>query len=149
MTTEIKSILEKELPKNSWKLVTKGSHFDGSPYLKIAFAVSDYDINNVRGQKIQCVSLILDLTTLELQSQVFGGNGGQSIYRKPNMEHPREKYLAMKSVKIPFRMPKKEQKFVYNAIRKFAQNWVKSLTENIDELMYQDKVNYKEFLSIK
>lgn len=73
--------------------------------------------------------------------------GGQSIYRKPNKDVDNEKYLAMKSVKIPFRMPKKEEKNVLDCVEKFAKNWVLALKENKDVLMYQDYVNYDEFLN--
>lgn len=142
---KIKEILEKELPQEAFKVVSPHKGFGGQ-YLKIAFAANDHQINGVRGQLPQVVSLNLDLADLELETQCFGGNGGRCIYRKPNLEDAKEKYLAMKSVKVPFRKPKKEEKSVLNAITKFCQNWLKTLKENKETLEYQNVVNYDELL---
>jgi len=87
------------------------------PYIRIMFAANDHAINGVRGQFPQCVSLLLSVNSLELQTQVYGGNGGGVIYRKPNMEDRKEKYLAMKNVKIPFRKPLKTEEAVLKAIQ--------------------------------
>lgn len=116
-------------------------------YIGIKFYPESKTIHNVNGQYPQVVSLSLSLDELELIPQIYCGNGGQCIYRKPNMDDPKEKYLAMQSIKIPFRKPKKEEKFVLAAIKRFAENWVKALKENVDVLTHQDYVNYKEFLA--
>ena len=149
MINKIKNILDGVLPKAAFRIVSEGKNCFGGNYIKIAFAVSDYDINGVSGQKVQSVSLNLDINTLELYPQCFGGNGGQSIYRKPNLNDPTEKFLAMKSVKIPFRKPKPNEENVLSTIKKFAENWVKTLKENRSELMYQHLVNYDEFLNLE
>lgn len=120
--------------------------FSGS-YLQIYIACSDVNINGVRGQKPQIVSLALSIDTMELEAVAFGGNGGRSIYRKPNLLDASEKYLAMKSVKIPFTRPKKELKFVLNAIDKFILNYIKVLKENKDVLTDSNIVNYNELLT--
>lgn len=146
--TEIEKILEKNLPASTFKRVWIFRGMGTKNNIGIAFSASDYNINNVRGQLPQLVSLALWNWDdgLELKPQIFGGDGGQIIYRKPNMQDDREKYLAMKSVKIPFRKPKGELKFIYAAIERFCQNWVKTLKENRNELMYQDIVDYDKLL---
>lgn len=146
MKNKILEILNNTLPENVWKFVDQRNSSLLGEYIIIAFAASEINIHNVQGQKPQIVSLSLNLKSLELQPQVFGGNGGQHIYRKPNLNDSKEKYLAMKSVKIPFKRPKPEEKFILNAVQRFAENWVKALKENRDVLMYQDIVNYDEVL---
>ena len=145
MKAEIEDILKRTLPSKSYSLVKEGTIM-GDPYMRIEFAVSDFNINNVEGQKPQLVSLMLFTDTLELRPQAFGCNGGQHIYRMPDMADPKEKYLVMKSIKIPFRKPLQEKVNVLAAIERFATNWVKLLKENKEFLMYSNIVNYDEFL---
>lgn len=147
MESKVLDLLKKTLPSKTNIIVQKRKNCFGGFYIKIMFAASEIEINRVSGQFPQVVSLSLDLDTLELGPQIFGGNGGQFIYRKPNLNDPREKYLAMKSVKIPFKKPKKEEKFILSAIERFGLNWVKTLKENKDELKYQEIVNYDDFLN--
>lgn len=144
---KINDILNEVLPSKAFRYVGLNERGFGGSYIKIAFAANEININNVSGQKPQLVSLTLNLDGMELYPQCFGGNGGQSIYRKPNLELREEKFLAMKSVKIPFRKPKPEEKFILVAIRQFAQNWLHALNANREVLMYQDLVNYDELLS--
>jgi len=146
MKEKIETTLKKVLPASAFINVQPYKGCFGDNYIAIEFAVSDYNINQVRGQKIQMVSLSLKTKTLELQPQVFGGNGGQSISRKPNLGDPKEKYLYCKGIKIPFKKPMPVEKNVLAAIERFAQNWVKALKENKEVLMYQELVNYDEFL---
>lgn len=116
-------------------------------YHKIWISCSSKTINQVRGQEPQAVSLALRNETMELYPQCYGGNGGNRIYREPDMNHPREKYLAMQSVKVPFKQPKKELKFVLSAIERFAQNYINTLKENKEVLKYKDLVDYDKLLS--
>lgn len=145
MKTKIENILNETLPKSAFRYVGE-RNFMGETSLIIAFAANDYNINGVEGQKPQIVSLMLHLKDLDLHPQCFGGNGGQFIYRKPNLNDAKEKYLAMKNVKIPFKHPKQEEKFVLSAVKRFAENWLLALKENKDVLMYQQYVNYNELL---
>jgi len=147
MVEKIEAILNEVLPAKAYRLVANTKSIFGDPQIKIVIAVSDYQINGVKGQLVQVVSLLLWLNDMEIYPQVFGGNGGQFIFRKPNMNDPKEKYLAMKSIKIPFRKPKQEENFVLGAIKRFAENWVRLLRENREELMYQEYVNYDEILN--
>ena len=147
MIEKIKDILTSVLPSKTHIYVGETKSIFGDPQIKIVFAVSDYNINGVRGQMVQVVSLLLNLKDMELRPQVFGGNGGRSVYRKPNLNDPKEKYLAMKSIILPFRKPKAEEKYVLAAIKRFAENWLKVLKENRDVLMYQDYVDYDDFLN--
>lgn len=116
------------------------------PYLKIWIACSTHEINRVQGQLPQLVSLHLS-NELELSHQVFGGNGGRWIYRRPNLDNPREKYLAMASEKVPFRTPEKTEDAVLRAIGRFIDNYKQLLIDNRAELMYQDIVDYNSLLS--
>ena len=142
---KIENILKGVLPSNTVIKVWEYKIF--SRCIGILFHPEARTINNVSGQYPQVVSLSLNLENLELTTQVFGGNGGRCIYRNINKDNPKEKYLAMMSVKIPFRKPKPEEKFILNAIEKFAENWIKTLKENVEVLKYKDIVNYEDFLN--
>jgi hypothetical protein len=143
---KIEKILKDELP-GFYTFVRKRKNFIGETYyLQIGMAASNYEINRVSGQYPQYVSLMLDLSDMDLQTQVFGGNGGDRIYLIPDKNDPKEKYLAMAGRRIPFRKPKPNEKNVLDAIRRFAQNYRNTLVENRDRLMYQDVVNYDEVL---
>lgn len=120
--------------------------FSGN-YLKIWVACSEININDVSGQKPQLISLNLDIEPLELTVQIFGGNGGQNIYRKPNLNHPEEQYLAMKGIKIPFRKPAPNKESVLKAIEKFVKCYIEKLKENKEVLEYKNIVNYDILLS--
>jgi hypothetical protein len=146
LQAEIFALLESKLKGKFIYSVMPRNHYFGGEYLEIWIACSMIDINNVAGQKPQVVSLCLEFPSLELRPQVFGGNGGQCIYRQPNLEEPKEKYLAMKSVKVPFRKPTATKEKVMECIGKFADNYIKTLRENIKVLKYQDIVNYEAIL---
>lgn len=146
MKDQILNILNKTLPKQCFIVVNEYKGCFGTNYISIAFAANDKLINNVAGQYPQLVSLSLNLDSFKLSPQMYAGCGGQVIYREPNLNDPNEKYLAMKSVKIPFRTPKKEEKNILAAIERFANNWIKALKENKETLCHKDLVNYDEFL---
>lgn len=120
--------------------VVESKTFDGLPMLKIFAHYGNIEINQVRGQYVQLVSLAL--WPWGLAPQVFGGNGGQHIYRKPDLSDPKEKYLAMKGIKIPFRSPKNEEKAILKAIENFFTRYVDTMKENKGNLMYQNLVGY-------
>lgn len=145
MKEQFEAILEKTLSGFLTSVKQKKS-FYGSEYLAIQIACSDYNINNVDGQKPQLVSLMLELDTLELHTQVFGGFGGGSIYRNIRPEDPKERYLAMQSIKIPFRKPKATSEAVLKAFEKFCISYKETLRENVLELRYTDIVDYSNLL---
>jgi hypothetical protein len=147
MENKIKEILANTLPSNTFIFVERTKAFFGGEGIKIGFAASDTNINDVRGQLPQLVSLYLDLANLKLHVQGYGGSGGNRIYRKVDPNNHKEKYYAMVGIKIPFRKPKAEEKFVLKALEKFAQKWVEAIKENKEVLMYQDLVNYNELLN--
>lgn len=147
MKEKIENILKNALPEKAFFIVQERiNSFDKSPQIAIFISASDNEIYRVKGQHPQLVSLLLDLKTMELYPQVFGGLGGQHIYRQPNKNEPKEKYLVMQSIKIPFRKPQPNEKAVLTAIEKFAKNWLTALKENKDVLMYKDLVDYNELL---
>lgn len=121
----------------------------GGKSICLWIACSTHEINRVQDQRPQMVSLMLNMKDLELRPQIFGGNGGQCIYRQPNMEDPKERYLAMKSVKIPFRRPKNTPEAVVECIGKFADNYIKALNDNYEVLRYKDIVDYDMLLERK
>jgi hypothetical protein len=139
---EINDILSKVFPKEVIYSLHRGKFSIGNTeYLRMSFRLSDETINRVNGQYPQRINLCIwdDFTC---NTQPWGGMGGQSVYRKPNMDDPKEKYLAMKGVKVPFRQPKKEAKFVLRAVKRYAENYLKVLKENKDNLKYQNLVDY-------
>lgn len=142
---KVQSIIDKALP-GFYTAVSTWKGFEGTQYLKIVMAAKDHNIHGVEGQRVQVVSLSLNLRTLELQTQTYGGNGGGYITREPNREDPKEKYLAMKSVKVPFRRPAANEKDVLAAIERFAVNYKNTLIENKAVLTHRDLVNYDELL---
>lgn len=145
MEQKIEKILKDVLPTDSKiSVVRKPDILGDGEYIKIAFCPNAETINNVRGQYPQMVALHLDLNTMELQPQIYGGSGGKCIYRKPDENHS---MLAMQRIVIPFRKPKREEKHVLNAIKKFAERWVQALKENKDVLMHKDLVDYDKYLN--
>lgn len=143
MKDKVTQILKNTLPE--------GVHYEVEEYntsigkeqsLLIIIAANDYEINRVKDQNPQRVCLNWNLITNELEPLNFGGMGGQSINRKPNLNDDSEKHLAMKSVKVPFRRPRPETEKILKAIERFAQNWLKTLRENKKDLMYNDIVDY-------
>jgi|TARA_R110000796_G_scaffold59008_6_gene135969 hypothetical protein len=142
MKTQVQELLVSKLPKGFNIIVDERKSCFGGKYLKIAFSPNTHLINGVSGQYPQLVSLSLDLDDMELQTQVFGCNGGGRIYREVDKDHPRERFLAMVGVKVPFRKPKKETKFVLKAIERFVENYMKVLKENAEVLRYKSVVDY-------
>jgi hypothetical protein len=132
--TKIKAILISELPGFFTK-VEIDKNFMSEEYIRIFMYTSDEDIHNVRGQKPNLCSLALE-KDLELRVQIYGCCGGNRIYTKPNLNDPKEKYLAMIGQKVNFRTPKKEEKTVLNAIKKFAQNYKATLELHKENLKY-------------
>jgi hypothetical protein len=147
MKEKILEILKNTLPENTNIIIRERKGvFSGKPELMVGFSVGTHLINGVSDQYPQFVSLWLKLDTMEFTVQSFGGCGGGRIYRKPDMNNPNEKYLAMVGVKIPFRKPKPNEEAVLGAVERFAQNWLKALKDNIDVLQYSQYVDYKEYL---
>lgn len=144
MTTQeliikIEEAIRKEVPSTT--VVEVRRHDGFIPNLQIKLYVPGPTINDVPGQFIQRVLLVLDLEDMELRAAI------QRITRKVNPNHPQEKNLAQVGVKIPFRKPAQEEEAVIRACARFAKRWVEALKENVDVLMYQDLVDYKQFLN--
>jgi hypothetical protein len=122
---DITLALSKTLPSSALRQVILKKGCFGDYFFKIVFGVP-----TTKGAQ-QIVSLSLDND--ELRTQIYGGEGGGRIVRKPNLEDRHEKYLCQVGVKVPFKKPKHERKFILGAIERFATNWVETLktTENI------------------
>lgn len=145
MESKIEIILNEVLP-GFWFKVEPWKGMGKSEYIAIKIAAKDFLINGVRGQRPQAVSLNLDLDTMELTPAMFGGNGGQSVYREPNLNDSKEKYLAMKRVKVPFRKPEGTEEAVLRAVQRFCIRYKETLKENIAVLCHRDVVNYESLL---
>lgn len=144
MTTQeliikIEEAIRKEVPSTTVVRVFEYNNI--IPSLQIRIFVPGPTIHGVPGQFIQMVLLVLDLEDMELRAAI------QRITRKVNPNHPREKNLAQVGVKIPFRKPAQEEEAVIRACARFAKRWVEALKENVDVLMYQDLVDYKQFFN--
>lgn len=144
MTTQeliikIEEAIRKEVPSTTVVEVRENNVI--LPSLRIKLHVPGPTINNVPGQFIQRVVLVLNLKDMELMAVI------RSIYRKINPNHPREKYLAQVGVKIPLRQPARKEEAVIRACARFAKRWVEALKKNVDVLMYQDLVDYKQFFN--
>lgn len=116
--------------------------------LAIWAACSPIDINNVRGQKPQIVSLMWwnwGANSDELLVSYHCGQGGRNVKCVPDKENPAEKHYAMVPAIIPFRKASGEVA-VYKAARKFFENYLKVLRENKHRLMYKDIVDYDKLL---
>lgn len=141
LVVKIQNILTEVLPEN-FKITVKpyNGYFGKSEYIQIKFSPSDYLINGVQGQTPCVVSLSLDVTTMILKSQMYGGT---CVFRKTDPENfPKEWNLALGRIKIPFRKPKSEEKFVLKAIRVFAERYLQKLKENRHLLLHVEKVDY-------
>lgn len=144
---KIEQILDKVVPSFYKGVSIRKNIFDTGNNIRIFIAASDYKINGVSGQFPQVVSLSLDLSDMDLHPQVYGGNGGQRIDREKDMNDPNEKFFAFSTIKIPFRTPQPNEKAVLYAIRRFAENYKKTLAENREVLLYQDIVDYDKLLA--
>ena len=140
---KINTAITTQLPSDKfWLEVKPYNGAFGGKYIAIIIAAQKYDGLN----GVQMVSLSLNTNTMELNVQGFGGNGGQRIERKPNLNNPDEKYLYCKGERISFRTPKPIEEKVLKAIETFTKNYVNALIEFKDVLIDQDKVNYDELL---
>lgn len=146
LVIEIKNLISNIIPEDCYVDVFKYQAPIGKDTMvAIKFASTDYDINGVRGQKPEIVSLSLNTNKWELQIQGYGGNGGQSIYVLPDKTKPEEKHLALKSVKIPFRKPSANKDAVLKTIEKFAKTWCNTINQYYDRLKYFEYVDYSKF----
>ena len=136
MKEKIESILARTVP-HAFTFVNEGEGwYDKRKEIKISIAATSDEINRVKGQYPAHASLLLLLDTMELNTQIFGGMGGGSIFRLPNKEIESEKYLALKAIKIPFRRPSKNEAAVLKAIEKFAIAWRETVRENLAAMPY-------------
>lgn len=122
---DIQNILDNNLPEGFTGEVSKFKTL-GSLALKIKLSAGHWEHDGV--------SLALWYDHKELATQGFAGHGGGAFLRKPNLEDPKEKYLAFGRIKVPFRKPKFEQDAVYRAIERFAQRYANLILENLDRL---------------
>lgn len=127
LSWQIYKYLYETLPYNFGTLQVYPYKFLGEESIKIFFAPSVIELNRVKNQFPNAVSLVLHVATMELDTQVFGGMGGGKIQIKPT-----NKYHAFDSVKVPFRKPKREEKNVMQAIDRFTVRYLELLKENKD-----------------
>lgn len=138
---QFKSVATQALPKFFTEVKIHEGIF-GAKNIVILAAVSDHNINRVRGQHPQVVSLFFDMKEKTLVTTYYGGCGGQAIYTIPQ----KNPYLAMEGVKIKFRKVTGLEPAL-KATAKFLGNYKQALKENRQVLMYQDLVDYDQVLS--
>lgn len=140
---EVKDIIEKVLP-NSFNIILRQlKSFNGDDLLFIGASPSTYEINKAKGEYPEFVSLELNLSTFNLEPQAYSGIGGNHFYIKIRQDlFPKEKCSNLGIVKIPFRKPKKELKYVYKSIEIFFERYIELLKEWKDNLKYKEKGNY-------
>ena len=136
---KVQKILDDTLPKGFFSRIAYNK-FLGIQFLGITMAASDYKINRIDDQFPQEVYLSLN-QYLELSSHY------SVIFRQPNKDLPSERFLAMQSIKIPFRTPLKKEENVLKAIKKFVVSYVETLKANKDVLMYKEYVDYDKLLN--
>ncbi len=110
-----------------------GAHnrsFLGVEYISIWMRPSDTTVNNVAGQYPAVVSLSLEVASLTLKTQIYGGCGGQTFAVHP----PKNSHYASESVKVPFRRPKTTETAVFKAIERFAERYVDLLKKHAHNL---------------
>lgn len=135
----VTTLLHKTLP--NFRIAVSENSGWSDLYLKIVIAPGE-------GWR-QAVSLSLNLKTLLLQTQGYGGEGGQAIYRDIDPDNPKEKWLAMKNEQVTFRTPQPNEKDVLRAIELFAINYRKTLIQFVDVLKYRDEIDFKALLNLK
>jgi len=143
--TDIKNLLADIVPNAH--VIIKEKQCLGSSYIAIHIAASDYLINDVRGQFPAHVSLSFDPKTLELGVQIFGGMGGQSIYRNIDPTIDKERHNVLGRIRLPFRRPMANPEAIKRAISKFAENWKKAIKDNMELMRFIDKVDYEKAIS--
>lgn len=141
LVNEIQDVLNTFIP-SSFHTVVREYKILGDTQISIKIASSDKCIHGVSEQWPDYVSLCLEPDTWTLQTQIYGGNGGGSIYITPDPTNPRERFLSLARVKIPFRKPKQEKKFVMKAIKTFCERYIQTLKDNRERLHYPELSDY-------
>lgn len=102
----------------------------------ISIGPGKYTINNVPGQYPAMISLWLDMSTLKLEPQVFGGNGGQRFYVASTRE-----FYCYDSITIRFVKNVPTTDGVIRSLTMFVKTYPKLLRENVDRLPHKDLYN--------
>jgi hypothetical protein len=145
---QVLKTIKKVLPETFNIMVQKRKSCFGNDYLGIGVSPSFHEINKVK-QFPQYVSFSLDLVTLELEERHYAFMGGTSFHRKPRPDlFPKEKYLALGRVKVPFRKPKRDLKSVLSALQRFFERYLNLLHEWGDDLKYKEYGDYS-FLNVE
>jgi hypothetical protein len=130
MIEKIEAVLTANLPKSVTFQVNEGKNcLGGNTYWAIRIYTAFKNgrtINDVRGQFANHISLNLD-DSLQLSFQVFGGMGGQRVYRNIDTTNEKERFYAMVGEKIPFRTPQKIEGKVLESLTKVCQRYIETL----------------------
>jgi hypothetical protein len=148
LKTKIEDVINKVLPQGFYvNVVRRKEFFSANDCLNIHIATSNKCINRVQGQYPDHVSLYLD-SKLELKVQMYGCSGGNRVLVKPNLDDPREKYMAFGARKVSFRKPKNTEESVLKAIETFATKYLEILkTEYVaGNLCYDELSDYANLL---
>jgi len=121
MKQKIENILSEILPRAFTRVVERRNILGSGTYLAITIAANEKEINGVSSQLAGRVDLKLEGLDLEVAYR------GSSVFRKPRLEDPREKYLAFGVERIPFRRPKPNEAAVLRAVERFALRYRETL----------------------
>jgi len=146
---EIDKILNSELIGFNIETGIRIQPIGNDKYIKVSISTSNFEINNVSRQYHNHISFMIE-EDLTLRFQIFGGMGGQSIYRSVDENNPKEKFYALQRVKIPFRTPKKDRDSVLKAIKNICTKYKEILKTTLesgllrsDDLEAAKKLIYK------
>jgi len=137
MKQKITDLLTSILPNFLILVSEQGATFDNDQHLKIVMG-----IGSTSGGYLHPVSLALNTTKNILSVQIYGGQGGQSIYRETDPNNPKEKYLAFGRIKIPFKRPQCNEDAVLRAIERFAKNYKQAISDNKEVLISKDRIDF-------
>ena len=126
----IEELLNNHLPKFYWKVVQRNFVIGEAFYLKIVIACNDYEINGVEREYPQKIEMHCNGEYDLYLQQKFNCSGKHVILKNGN-------------IKIPFRKPRKTEKNVLKAFERFVIAYKQTIYENMPNLAYQDKVDYK------
>ena len=147
MKDELLSILNKVVPNAYFEVEDYHIPLGGGTAIRVFLAASSHEINQVKRQHPSLVSLLIHPEKLTIAPQVFCGMGGQNVYLIPDKNNPKERFLALASVRIPFRKPKNDKESVLRCFEKFVKNWKETLSANLERLPVYPETDYSKAIS--
>ena len=140
MQKKIQAILDQALPENFFKEVRQRKTL-GSMSLSIMASPKPTNGERFRHEMVSLSLNFWERTGLELQTQVFGGYGGQCFIVKAEPGSEAYRLRNYDSVVIPFRKPKAEEKAILRAVERFFSRYLQALKNNSHRIIDKDKMD--------